>query len=539
MQSRAGCRPIAWAYLAAWSLIAQGAWPAERAAAQLQAPQSPYPASAGNPFLPPTTDQHYPPPQAELTHSGSQLGVPQLAARPQYLHVPPAEAAAPAAAYDSQMAVTPQAAAVPYLAELPTRLPPAGTTMRAAFEPMPGEYAEPVITPLPSVLDDSSCCQPSDGCCSSWRRFIYHPPALGCGQFGCLRLWGDPNWEPDGFTLAGLARGYYLNDQRVEWTGLEATFGAEAALNPRYVQRVGNWLMRADGVFFLNQPFERNILIDPERRSYAANFYPDVFQIWQLNLGFTRGDFTVAVGKDRTPFGRYYFPIYSNSYFDAPFLRTEVIKWVETGVFVRWSPGPLNLEAAVTNGGVDRDTNSSKALVCRAGFDTPFWALGASAKIQDGTGSEHQKLNNSYYGFDAMARWGRFELSGEAVWDKYGFREAEMDPNDIFWGRSIYYREIFNGTKDGALHGFGYYVNLAWIYGRARIDLNYGEYYPQQIGNPLHDPIIARLMAQGSYEVMPGVQTFLVLMDENPRPVEEFRRGHNGFVLYTGVQWVF
>jgi hypothetical protein len=399
-------------------------------------------------------------------------------------------------------------------------------------------HAEPLPSPLPQVFEDSTCCEPLPGCGSDWSRLIWHPPALGCGQFGCQRLWGDPNWDPEGFTLAGLARGYYLNDQRVEWSGLEATFGAEAALNPRYVRRAGDWLMRADGVFFLNQPFERNVLIDPDRKSYVANFYPDIFEIWQLNLAFTRGDFTVAVGKDRTPFGRYYFPIYSNSYFDSPFVRSEVIKWVETGIFLRYSPGPINLEVAATNGGVDRDTNSSKALVCRAGFDTPSWALGVSGKLQDGTGSEHQKLHNSYFGFDAMGRWGRFELSGEAVWDKYGFREV-YDPNDIFWGRSIYYREIYNGEKDGSLSGFGYYLNLAWVYGRARIDLNYGEYYPEKIGNPMQDTINARTMLQGSLEVMPGVQTFLVLMGENDRPTEVWRRSHKGFVLYTGVQWLF
>lgn len=393
-------------------------------------------------------------------------------------------------------------------------------------------------TPLPSVFDDTCDYPSAQGCFPSLSRLIWHPPALGCGQFGCQRLWGDPNFDPDGFTLAGLARGYFLDDQRVQWSGLENTFGAEAALNPRYVRRSGNWLMRADGVFFLNQPFERNVLVDPQRQSYVANFYPDVFQIWQLNLGFTRGDFTVVIGKDRTPFGRYYFPIYSNSYFDAPFIRTEVVKWVETGVFFRYSPGPLNLEAALTNGGIDRDTNSSKALVCRAGFDTPFWALGVSGKIQDGTGSEHQKLHNSYYGFDAMARWGRFELSGEAIWDKYGLREV-FDPNDIFWGRSIYYRETFNGTKDGALYGFGYYLNLAWVYGRTRVDLNYGEYFPDQIGLPLQDALTARMMAQVSFEVMPGVQTFLVLMGENDRPKEEWRKGQSGSAFYTGVQWVF
>lgn len=398
---------------------------------------------------------------------------------------------------------------------------------------------EPVpVPPANEPLGEHQWCQSAPSCYPSLSRLIWQPASMGCGQLGCQRLWGDPNWDPPGFTLAGLARGYYLDDQRVQWSGLEATFGAEGVLNPRYVRRFDKWLMRADGVFFLNQPFEPNVLTDNKRRSYVKNFYPDVFQIWQLNLGFTRGDFTVVVGKDRTPFGRYYFPIYSNSYFDSPFIRSEIIRWVETGLFVRYSPGPLNLEVAVTNGGFDRDTNSSKALVCRAGFDTPFWALGASAKVQDGFGSEEQKLNNSHYGFDAMLRLWRFELSGEAIWDEYGFREP-FDPDDIFWGRSLYYRDIYSGSKDGCLRGHGYYLNLAWVLGRLRIDLNYGEYYPQQIGDPLQDTVVSRTILQTSLEVLPGLYPFLAVMGENDRPTEQWRHAQRGFVLYSGVQWVF
>lgn len=439
---------------------------------------------------------------------------------------------------------------------VPIRLPPvtdpagylnrpveqlAARTVPDSGQVLPGSPpgVEPVpVPPANEPLGEHQWCQSAPSCYPSLSRLIWQPASMGCGQLGCQRLWGDPNWDPPGFTLAGLARGYYLDDQRVQWSGLEATFGAEGVLNPRYVRRFDKWLMRADGVFFLNQPFEPNVLTDNKRRSYVKNFYPDVFQIWQLNLGFTRGDFTVVVGKDRTPFGRYYFPIYSNSYFDSPFIRSEIIRWVETGLFVRYSPGPLNLEVAVTNGGFDRDTNSSKALVCRAGFDTPFWALGASAKVQDGFGSEEQKLNNSHYGFDAMLRLWRFELSGEAIWDEYGFREP-FDPDDIFWGRSLYYRDIYSGSKDGCLRGHGYYLNLAWVLGRLRIDLNYGEYYPQQIGDPLQDTVVSRTILQTSLEVLPGLYPFLAVMGENDRPTEQWRHAQRGFVLYSGVQWVF
>ncbi len=452
---------------------------------------------------------------------------------------PPMQAAPPGAPSHPQSGPLYIASRASDRATTPLLSYPALTVMESAPTPLPP--VEHIPAPPADVIDDSACCKPLPSCdsgCSGLARWIWHPPAMGCGQFGCQRLWQDPNLDPEGFTLAGLARGYFLADERVQWSGLEATFGAEAALNPRYVYRTGDWLARADGIFFFNQPFEPNILVDENRASYVENFYHDTFQVWQLNIGITHGDFTVVVGKDRTPFGRYYFPIYSNSHFDAPFVHTEVIKWVETGLFLRFAPGPINLEVAVTNGGIDRDTNSSKALACRAGIDTPCWAFGASAKLQDGTGSEAQKLNNSYYGFDAMARWRRFELSSEAVWDEYGFRNA-YNPDDIFWGRSIYYREVFSGEVDGSLHGFGYYVNLAYIHGRFRLDANYGEYYPDQIGNPFQDTNNARLLLQGSLAIMPCVQAFACFMSENDRPREAWRYGQGTDVIYTGLQWVF
>ena len=41
-----------------------------------------------------------------------------------------------------------------------------------------------------------------------------------------------------------------------------------------------------------------------------------------------------------------------------------------------------------------------------------------------------------------MYRFGRFTLSGEAIYDQYGFTTPGFNPDDIFWGRSIYYRDL-------------------------------------------------------------------------------------------------
>ena len=39
------------------------------------------------------------------------------------------------------------------------------------------------------------------------------------------------------------------------------------------------------------------------------------------------GPLTAAFGKMETPFGRTYFPLLTNAWLDAPFLRTEAILW--------------------------------------------------------------------------------------------------------------------------------------------------------------------------------------------------------------------
>ncbi len=172
------------------------------------------------------------------------------------------------------------------------------------------------------------------------------------------------------------------------------------------------------GEFYVSQPFNRNILVNTEeRRSYVGNFMVDSLEISQLLLAFRRDNLELVVGKMATPFGRTYFPLFTNARLDAPFIRTEAIRWRETGLLVRWDPDWLVCEVALTNGCDDRDTNSSKALVSRLGVEQEQWAVGVSVKVQDGIGSEVQKQYNNHVGADAMCRWGIFTLSGEVIYD--------------------------------------------------------------------------------------------------------------------------
>ena len=59
-----------------------------------------------------------------------------------------------------------------------------------------------------------------------------------------------------------LARGFYLNDQRLEFTGNEATFAAEAQFFFQAQHYLNDWSVGLDAELFLTQPFNRNILAD-------------------------------------------------------------------------------------------------------------------------------------------------------------------------------------------------------------------------------------------------------------------------------------
>jgi hypothetical protein len=363
------------------------------------------------------------------------------------------------------------------------------------------------------------------------------PPALEEGSYvyGCdLASWprnyqipvSDVSWFDRDFCVRhnhccvdALARAYYSNDQRIEWTGQEATFGVEAVLAGAVHRQVGLWETAVWGEFYLNQPFDRNLLADtPERRSYLSNFDIDIFEISQLFLTARRGDLMFALGKMVTPFGRAYYPQYENSRQDGPFIRTESILWRETGFVIQYDPGILVLTSGVMNGGDDRDANSSKALLARLGVDTGNFVAGASIKYQDGIGSEGQKSFNNHVGLDVMCRRGICTLSAEVIYDQYGIRRPGFDPDDIFWRHDIYYRQQNEGLYD-PITGVGYYVNLDINLDRWTWMLNYGEFYPEHIGDPKHDVTNRRGIIKLIHHTRANVEAYGMLLVENSPPV--------------------
>ncbi len=335
----------------------------------------------------------------------------------------------------------------------------------------------------------------------------------------------------------GLARSYFNNNQRIEFTGQETSFAVEAVARGGLHHQTGEWDRMVEAELFFTQPFDQNILIDsPERRSFAGNFVIDPVQISQLYLGARKEDLFFCIGRVPTPFGRYYYSNYFNSFADSPFIRSEAIIYRETGAMMQWDPEGYCFTAAITNGQFNQDTNSSKAFVGRAGIDRQNFALGTSVKWQDGVGSEIQKEYKNHVGLDMMIRSGRWTLSGEWIYDQYGFRRNILTPNDVFWGRSVYYRDI-NKADGKATSGSGYYVNLGYRGDQWDFQLAYGDYIPEKLGSLPHDINNHRGLLKSSRFFTPNFEIYGIALVENSVSLPFENRIRRGIDFTLGAQF--
>ncbi len=339
------------------------------------------------------------------------------------------------------------------------------------------------------------------------------------------------------YVFSGLARAFYFNDQRLQWSGQETSFGAEGAIQGAVLRNINGWDVGLETELFINQPYDRNILVDtPERVSFRGNFEIETLEISQLFIAANRGDWTFSAGKRYTPFGRTYFPLNTNALSDAPFIRTEVVDYRETGLQVDYNPGIWEFTASISNGSENLDTNSTKAGLARIGINGGSYAFGGSVKWHDGTGSESQKQRNNQVGVDGMIRRGRWTLSGEVVYDQYGFRRF-FNPLDITWGRSIYNRDQF---FPGLLSGVGYYVNLGYEGDRWTALVNYGNYSPNQFtGDAIHDRDTYRLYGKFIRHFGQGLDGITTVTFENSVPIAQAGRERQGFAFYTGLEYRF
>ncbi len=335
--------------------------------------------------------------------------------------------------------------------------------------------------------------------------------------------------------IGSIFRSYYVNDQRLQWSGMEARFGVESALTARIEKEFRGGNLRVFSELFFNQPFDKNILSDERRARYRANFDIDIIEIPQLFIRFSTGDFSITLGKQETVFGKNHSLPLLNSYFAQPFIRTEAILRYETGLFLEYKPGILDFDLAVVNGGAEMDTNSSKAGIVRLGLDGKNWALGVSAKFQDGIGSENQKQYKNHAGLDWMLKTGAFRFCGEIIYDEYGFRK-EFNEDDIFWPRSLYYRDLFYKLEE-PITGIGGYVNLQYETPGWFLELNYGEFHPREIGHALHDEPVKRAIIKLRLRLAPGFHAFAMVLFENKRPKEDLFKGASDYAFLLGLRY--
>jgi len=326
---------------------------------------------------------------------------------------------------------------------------------------------------------------------------------------------------------------FYLNDQRIQWSGMEATFGVEAYIKTDIVRKLGKGNLNIFSEIRFNQPFDDNKLVDKLRSKYIQNFEMKSFDLSRLFIGYNSGGMGFYLGKKETNFGKDNLIHLFNSEFDLPFIRTESILLRETGFFIFMQKGVLDLSLSIVNGGPEMDTNSSKSGIVRFGIKTKALSFGVSAKFQDGIGSEDQKEFKNHVGFDMLFKFGRFQLSGEFIYDEYGFRK-EYDPDNIFWKRSLYDRDIFYKSET-PITGLGGYVDIQYNTKSFTLNINYGEFYPEKIGIPSHDEPIRRGIVKTIFNSGSDIRFFIGGLFENERPVDPAFEGRSGYAFFLGA----
>ena len=327
-------------------------------------------------------------------------------------------------------------------------------------------------------------------------------------------------------------KAFYLNDQRLQWSGMEATFGVESDFGFEFEQKFKNSSLKAVSHFFINQAFGENKLRDEARDRYLQNFEIETFSLARLYLELTFNKIKLSMGRRDTVFGKSHSLILSNRYIFQPFIRNEAILRFETGLFCQFSSGIFDLKLAVVNGEMEMDTNSSKSGIVRIGLQGRNWSFGISGKIQDGIGSEQQKYFNNHIGCDLMIKLGKLTLSGEFIYDEYGFRKPFL-ADDVFWKRSLYYRHIFYKLAT-PITGLGGYIDLLFETGKLKINLNYGEYYPEEIGNLYHDDPVKRGIAKIMLQLEENFTAFAGILWENERNTEHLFKGASDFAMTIG-----
>ncbi len=315
------------------------------------------------------------------------------------------------------------------------------------------------------------------------------------------------------------------------------SFGVEGKFKADFRKIRNGKTLFATLELFLNQPYGKNMLTDQERKKYIESFKKNSVEISRLMIGYKSENFFIGIGKGISNFGKFYFPIFINNYkFASPFIRSEAILLRETGIFFSYKLSLISLSLAIVNGEENMDTNSFKAGIVRLGFDFPFLKFGVSVKAHDGIGSEQQKIYKNHLGGDFIIKSGKFSLSGELIYDQYGFHK-DFDESEIFWPTSVYYRDIFY-KYNTPIEGIGGYLNFKIEGKKALLNFSYGQYIPQKIGHQYHDQDIKRFIVKIRKGILREISIFAVGILENEKEKrEEWRKGEKGYAFLIGLEF--
>ena len=124
------------------------------------------------------------------------------------------------------------------------------------------------------------------------------------------------------------------------------------------------------------------------------------------------------------------------------------------------------------------------------------------------------------------------------IYDKYGFRRNSFSPDEIDWGRNLYHRDLhFQNLKP--ITGWGYYVGGLYEGEKWMNWFSYGQYLPQELGDPIHDHETHRFLGKFIRHLTPSFDAFAVVLLENSIDVGADGYPRHGLAVNAGFQAAF
>ena len=110
-------------------------------------------------------------------------------------------------------------------------------------------------------------------------------------------------------------------------------------------------------------------------------------------------------------------------------------------------------------------------------------------------------------------------------------------PEPIPWPTSIYHRDVYDRGKP--IWGYGAHVVFRWDRGPWKTYVSYGEYYPDHIGEPMHDEPVKRFLVSARRAFLEDGSLYWMLILENDRPDEPWQVDDVPVAAAMGVEVLF